>query len=408
MNILYIVGEFPKLSQTFILNQITGLIDAGHHVTVLAKKSESNHKIHEDVSKYHLLDHVIYYDENGRDSKFFKGLTFIKSIFSFGYSQLLHKNHPIHLSWKVLLSSPNLILLYNRLKKEPLLDIDVVHAHFGPNGLLAHRLIQMGLIRGQLFTTFHGYDMLRFIKQKGDDVYTDLFQSKTVLLPISNFWKRKLEGMGANPARTIVHHMGIDVDKFEYHPIKMSQDIKIMSIARFVEKKGLIYGIQAVSKLIKKGYNITYSMIGGGPLEKEFRSMISNEGLEDHIRLLGWKTQEQVIEIMKESHVVLLPSVTSHDGDMEGIPVILMEAMAMGKIVVSTYHSGIPELIEHGVNGFLVEERNVDELVHTLADIFSLEDSISISKQARETVLNQYNIDKLNRRLIDTFERKTH
>ncbi|MTT31851.1 glycosyltransferase [Terrilactibacillus sp. BCM23-1] len=408
MNILYVVGEFPKLSQTFILNQITGLIDAGHHVTVLAKKSESNYKIHEDVSNYHLLDHVIYYDENGRDNKFSKGMTFVKSLFSFSYSQLLHKKHPTHLSWKALLSSPNLILLYNRLKKQPLLDMDIVHAHFGPNGLLAHKLIQMGLISGRLFTTFHGYDMLRYIRQKGDDVYKDLFQSKAVLLPISNFWKSKLEGMGANPTRTIVHHMGIDVDKFEYLPIKMNQDIKIISIARFVEKKGLSYGIQAVSNLIKKGYNITYSIIGGGPLEKELRSIISNKGLEDHIQLLGWKTQDQVIEIMKESHVVLLPSVTSHDGDMEGIPVILMEAMAMGKIVVSTYHSGIPELIKHGVNGYLVEEKNAKELVDTLKNIFDMEDHSSIIEQARETVSRQFNICELNKQLIDTFERKIH
>ncbi|WP_235425193.1 hypothetical protein [Heyndrickxia ginsengihumi] len=91
MKILFFVGEFPKLSQTFILNQMTGLIDAGHDVWILAKKAESNGKVHDDVLKYHLMDKVIYYDQNGRDSKLSKGWGLSKGLCRHYIHKLLKK-----------------------------------------------------------------------------------------------------------------------------------------------------------------------------------------------------------------------------------------------------------------------------------------------------------------------------
>lgn len=107
---------------------------------------------------------------------------------------------------------------------------------------------------------------------------------------------------------------------------------------------------------------------------------------------------------MKETHIVLLPSVTSRKGDMEGIPVFLMEAMAMGKIVVSTYHSGIPELIQHKVNGYLVRERDAEGLSQTIQEMLSsVETWRPIADQARQTVIERFNIDCLNKRLLAIF-----
>lgn len=406
MKILFFVGEFPKLSQTFILNQITGLMDAGCDVRILAKKAETNTKMHEDVLKYHLLERVLYYGRSGKSSRFDKMIQFLTGVVHY----YLHNNDDHRKAGlKDFIKYPNLVLLLNFLKQQNLTDVDVIHAHFGPNGLLAQKLTELGLLHGKLFTTFHGYDMLKYIRKNGEDAYRELFSGENILLPISEYWKKRCIQLGARPNRIVVHHMGIDVGKFAFSFAKpqLNQKINILSVARFVEKKGLVYGIAAVGRLLNQEYQIEYSIVGGGPLAKDLINSISKGGWNENIRLLGWKSQGELIDIMKEAHIILLPSVTSGDGDMEGIPVLLMEAMAMGKIVVSTDHSGIPELIRHEVNGYLVQERDVEGLSQTIQGILSSVNSWEeIAEKARQTILEQFNIGLLNKQLLDIFEGK--
>ncbi|RYL89311.1 colanic acid biosynthesis glycosyltransferase WcaL [Sporolactobacillus sp. THM7-4] len=405
MKILFFVGEFPKLSQTFILNQMTGFIDAGHDVVILAKKGESGRKVHEDVVKYHLMDKVIYYGDRRQNSKIAKGAGFLSGLVRHAAGRLFKEGYTGRASIKDLIKYPNLILLIRKLNQVDLTDVDIIHAHFGPNGILAQKCIELGLLKGRLFTTFHGYDMLRYVKQKGENVYRELFRSDCTLLPISRFWGRRCLELGAVPEKLIVHHMGIDVDKFEYCPAPDSRVIQIVTAARFVEKKGLEYGIRAVGRLIREGAPVRYLIVGGGPLEYKLRRIISELGLSDQIRLPGWKTQDELIDIMRETHIILAPSVTGSDGDMEGIPVQLMEAMAMGKIVISTRHSGIPELIHHRINGFLVDEKDIDGLRQMISEVISSR-SIwgTISENARQTVIDEFNIKSLNTRLLKLFD----
>lgn len=408
MNILFIVGEFPKLSQTFILNQITGLIDAGHDVKILAKKGDTGGKMHSDVLHYHLMDRVIYYGTDGNDSKLNKGLSFFTGLCAHTAARFFRKNYVGGgASFHDLISYPNLILLIRKLNRVDLSDRDIILAHFGPNGILAQKCRALGLLHGKLFTAFHGYDMLRFVKQKGGEVYRELFGSDCTLLPISRFWGKRCLELGAKPERIIVHHMGIDVAKFISCPPDPGRGIKMVSAARFVEKKGLAYGIDAVARLIEKGYQIQYAIAGDGPLRDALQQQISVRHLTDHVYLLGWKTQEEWIEMMKDAHIVLAPSVTSQDGDMEGIPVQLMEAMAMEKVVVSTFHSGIPELIHDRVNGYLVSEKNSEQLARVIERILKTPETWkSVTRNARRTVVSQFNIEHQNKRLISILEKK--
>lgn len=406
MDILVIAGEFPKLSQTFILNQITGLIDAGHRVTVLAKKSDGNARVHEAVAQYRLLDHTVYYHAREPEQKWKKTALYLIHLARFTARTSLRPGRPdIHFS--DIARQPNLMYMVRALKKADTRKFDIIHAHFGPNGLLAQHLIDSGVLEGKLFVTFHGYDMLRFVRQKGENVYSKLFRSDAVLLPISEFWKKRCINLGAPPANIRVHHMGIDTEKFDFCPLfpHENETIKMLTVARFVEKKGIAYSIAAVDRLIREGISVEYWIVGGGPLEGRLKQEIKERGLGSAVRLLGWKTQEELVEIMKQAHIVLLPSVTARDGDMEGIPVLLMEAMAMGKIAVSTYHSGIPELIRDKENGFLTEERDAGKLALVLRE--ALEKRASwpmIARRARETVEESFHIEKLNRRLMDMFE----
>lgn len=408
MKILFLVGEFPKLSQTFILNQITGLIDAGHEVTILAKKSDGGSKVHPDVMNYDLLKHVVYYGNSTHsDNRCKKALVFGRALCAHMVTCIFNKQYKGAASFQDLLKLPNLVLLVRTLNQVDLTDRTIIVAHFGPNGLLAQKCIEMGLLKGELFTAFHGYDMLRYVKQKGSNAYRDLFRSSSCILPISDFWRRRCIELGANPSRVIVHHMGIDLLRFGSHPAQLAKPVILVSAARLVEKKGLEYGIEAVSKLIAKGYSIRYFIAGDGPLKDKLQDQIEQNKLTRQIRLLGWKTQNEWIELMKDAQIVLAPSITASDGDMEGIPVQLMEAMAMRKIVVSTVHSGIPELIHDGENGYLVPEKNSDALADVLERLVLAPEKWSrITQNARQTIKQAFNSQKLNAELIQLFNEK--
>ncbi|WP_010631544.1 glycosyltransferase [Sporolactobacillus vineae] len=408
MKILFFVGEFPKLSQTFILNQITGLIDAGHDVRIIAKRKAPGQKVHDDVANYRLDERTIYYDAAGSNSKLQKAVHFAAALASVSIARLFEKKDWKSFSYRDLFRQPNLAFLIRTLSRINLRGCDAVLAHFGPNGLLARKCIDLGLLQGDLYIAFHGYDMLRYINEKGENVYQDLFASRSTLLPISEYWKRRLIVLGADPDRIIVHHMGIDLSRFTVCPARPAKETVIVSAARFVEKKGLEYGIKAIAEMISHGYPVRYDLAGDGPLAAELKELIDRLHLGGHVRLLGWKTQEEWISLMKGAQIVLAPSVTARSGDMEGIPVQLMEAMAMEKLVVSTNHSGIPELIEDGVSGFLVKEKSPEQLAQAMMRIIDTPEKWDrITRQARWTVKQQFNRDVQNRRLIEMMEKGT-
>jgi len=133
--------------------------------------------------------------------------------------------------------------------------------------------------------------------------------------------------------------------------------------------------------------------------------LIERLNIGNKVRLLGWKQQEEIIELMKNTDIVIAPSVVSEDGDEEGIPVVLMEALAQGMPVLSTQHSGIPELVQDGESGFLVPERNVNALAEKLAYLVKHPEIWSAMGQAgREYVEKCYNIDTLNDKLVDLYQ----
>ena len=124
--------------------------------------------------------------------------------------------------------------------------------------------------------------------------------------------------------------------------------------------------VKASEILRDNGGQFQFTIIGNGEQDGMMREHIARAGLEDMVTMPGFKPQEEIRQALSEADIFLLPSKTAADGDMEGIPVALMEAMAVGLPVVSTYHSGIPELIQNNVSGWLVSENDADELADTL------------------------------------------
>jgi colanic acid/amylovoran biosynthesis glycosyltransferase len=404
MKIAFVLECFPALSETFILNQITGLIDCVHEVDIFANDKRNDPKVHSDVVKYDLLSRTYYW--HMPVNKLWRVIKAIGLIIT-----NLHKN-PI-----VILRSMNffrygknalsLALLYVTLPFLSKGSYDIIHCHFGPNGSLGVLLREIGAIKGKVITTFYGYDMSTYMRKQGNNVYNFLFEKGDLFLPISKRFKEKLVKLGCNEQRIVVHRIGIDTDKFEFSS-RPSRKVKgtihtvqLLTVSRLVEKKGIEYGIRAVAKVLKKHPNIEYGIAGDGLLKNKLENLIKELKIEEKVKLFGWQSQDEIIELVQKADILLAPSVTSKEGDQEGTPVTIMEALAVGLPVLSTQHSGIPELVQDGKTGFLVPERDVDALAEKLEYIIEHPETWPIIGHAgRRFIEEHYNIDKLNDQLI--------
>lgn len=406
MKIAFIVDAFPVLSETFILNQITGLLDLGHEVEIFTQRNSRVKKIHSDVFRYNLMQRVYY--------PVYEPLSLIKRWVKAALSVLLRANVKdillvlrtldiFKFGWSVL----DLKQLYRIIPFLGRNNFDIIHCHFGPNGNYGALLKELG-IKGKLVTTFHGYDLSKYVKQKGEDIYQDLFLKGDLFLPISSYWRNKLIQLGCPKEKIITHHMGIDIEKFKFRPRQLStgEKLTILTIARLTEKKGLDYSIRAIAEIVKHKPNIEYDIIGDGSWRDRLYKLITELGVEEKIQLLGWKDSSEVRRLMKEAHIYVLSSITAADGNMEGIPVSLMEAQATGLPVVSTLHSGIPELVIDGKTGFLVSERNVNALAERLSFLIQHPETWQKMGQAgRKFVEKNFDIKKLNRKLAGIYQR---
>jgi colanic acid/amylovoran biosynthesis glycosyltransferase len=413
MKIAFIVNAFPILSETFILNQITGLLDREHDVDIYAIHPEDQPMVHADVEKYYLLDRTYYRGSHRKRMpqniirRFIKAIDLIVRNF--------HRKPVAFLRalniFKFGRQAASLRILYKAIPflDKDILDYDIVHCHFGPNGNLGALLKDIGAIKGKVITTFHsGYDIPRYVMQRGDHAYDYLFANGDLFLPISNRWKDELIRLGCEEQKIVVHRMGVDTDRFLFSPRQPRGDgkIRLLTVGRLVEKKGVEYGIQAVAKVLKQHPQIEYKIAGDGLLKIDLNRLINDLDVADSVKLLGWQRQEEIVKLMKEADILLAPSVCSKDGDWEGIPVVLMEALAQGLPVLSTQHSGIPELVQDGKSGFLVPERDVDALAEKLTYLIEHPEIWpEMGWSGRDYVERHYDINKLNDQLVQLYQR---
>jgi colanic acid/amylovoran biosynthesis glycosyltransferase len=145
--------------------------------------------------------------------------------------------------------------------------------------------------------------------------------------------------------------------------------------------------------------------VGDGPLAGELRHRIEELGIASQVCILGWKSHPEIVEIMEASHVLLAPSITADDGDEEGIPNVIKEAMAIGLPVVSTWHAGIPELVTDGVSGFLVPERDVSALADKIIALHDHPESwTELARAGRHKIEAEFEIGRLTEDLIGLYQ----
>jgi colanic acid/amylovoran biosynthesis glycosyltransferase len=406
MSIAFIVWGFPILSETFILNQITGLIDRGHNVDIYALDGRSaSTKVHPDVHKYNLLQRTTYAPKIPANyaERAMKGLLLTAH---------LPKDPSVFLrSLNVMrggMQSVSLRLLYTAV---PLLGrgrYDIVHCQFGTTGLQGQLLRSIGALNGRLVVTFRGLDISQHVKQFGHTVYNELFAGGDFFLTNCEYFRRRLIELGCEEQKLLVHASGIDCRRFAFAARCPQPDgsIRLVTVGRLVEKKGIEYSIRAVAKVVAIHSNITYHVIGEGPLRSDLEQLVHRLGVNHVVKLLGPKDQQEIIEILNNSHISIAPSVTAQDGDQDAPVNTLKEAMAMGLPVIATRHGGIPELVEDGVSGFLVPDRDADAIAERLRYLIEHPEVWPRMGQAgRSYVESHYDIEKLNNELVDIYER---
>ena len=393
MKIAFFVGRFPVLSETFVLNQITSLIERGHDVSIFAEQDGGEASTHPDVDRFGLRNRVRYERMPDRAAARARQLP---ALWTSGQAARRTLN-PIRYGRDA--ASLRLAWTARFLQEAP--SFDIIHCHFGALGLKATRAREVGALRGRIVTAFHGEDVTNYPKRFRPGLYSPLFEQGDLFLPISARWNDSLMAMGCPPERIRVHRMGVDLRRFVPRSSGSQQRVRIATVGRLVEKKGIEDAIMALSTVRTP---FEYLVAGDGPLRNQLEALARERLPAGAVHFLGAQTQDAVIPLLQSADIFLAPSVTGADGDIEGIPVSIMEAMALALPIVSTRHSGIPELVSHGVSGLLLEEHDIAGLSSALSDL-AADPALRarFGAAGRAIVASEYNVATLTDRLIDLY-----
>ena len=398
-----VTGRFPVISQTFVLNQVVGLVEAGHHVDIFtfSPAGAGLGKIHPAFELYGLARHTFQLPCRNRGSLSLV-LGFFKQLLLNGYK------NPSEVSR--LFKRFNLRRAIVELSHWGQPSYDIIHCQFGLYARWFLPYLSGRLFQGKLVVSFRGFDISKIVKEEGRHYYDELFKRADLCLPNCGLFKQRLLEMGCDESKIKVYRSAIDGSKFKFsiRPFDPDATVRVLCVGRLVEKKGMEFAIRGFAEAAHVHANMQMDIVGDGPLRESLRQWIGELNLEDRIHLLGEKNQDEIIRLLGDSHLFIASSVTPHNGDQEGPVNTLKEAMATGLPVIGTRHGGIPELIEDGVSGFLVPERDPIAIAEKLLYLIDHpEEWVEMGKKGRARVDEHFNLKKLNAELIENYRELT-
>lgn len=274
--------------------------------------------------------------------------------------------------------------------------IEHIHVHF------ASRSLTLGLMLGMLTDlpvscTVHAFDI--FTRPAGS-LRLRLSMCKFIAA-ISKFNIEYLRKKCGDKIADLCHviHCGIDLDRFRTLTHKPEPG-KIAAVARLDPKKGFDIAIKACAELRKENLDFVFEIVGTGTEYQRLADLIKQLELQNYVKLLGPKANDCLLPFLNIASLFLMPCTKTPSGDMDGIPVAMMEAMVCKVPVISTKISGIPELVQHNINGLLVEEGNIKELAEAIRCLISDPEKINrFGQAAREHVQENFNIIKTSEKL---------
>jgi glycosyltransferase involved in cell wall biosynthesis len=369
MKIAYLAPELPALSATFVYNEIIQLEKTRVRVIPFSVH-RPNGSIDDPVVK-NLKQRVSYLYERSKATvlkshfrlltrfpcRYFSALKMLfKDVFQLG-----------------LLSRTGFGLLYRFFYSVSLSDdlirhkCEHIHVHFAhiPTDIAMYAACLAGI---DYSVTSHANDLF----ERGW-LLAEKVERSAFFATISEFNKQFLAEEKTNIDKVEIIRCGVDLEQFSTRPMKeISKPIQLGMVGRLVEKKGTEYLVRALAILKQQNIDVVVSIAGSGPLEQELKQLAMSLGLDDEsLRFLGPLPHKDVASFIIGLDVFVLPCQIDGNGDMDGIPVVLMEAMLSGVPVISTYISGIPELIVDGETGILVKPQDSEALAEAILSMVS-------------------------------------
>ena len=358
--VAYLLKRYPRLSETFILHEMLALEARGMRLRVYAMLDPVEATVHPDVGR--LAARVTYLPRTT-----LSGLRHLVR----SHTRLLCRDPRRYLgALRLALTRPNPLVgvrhllragwLASELERE---GIRHLHAHFAHGPAATAQFVHA--------LTGLPYSFTAHAK----DIYTtppirlqERLREARFVVTCTDHNHDYLASLVDTVTSARIHRIYHGVDLRRFRPLlPLAQDPPvILAVGRLVEKKGLNYLIDACAMLRDQGVPFQCLLVGGGPLRDQLCAQFTALGLEDSVALLGARTQEELVDIYRQATVFALPCVVLENGDRDGIPNVLVEAMSMGLPVVSTRISGIPELVDHERNGLLVPPRDAPALAAAL------------------------------------------
>jgi len=391
----YLLKTYPKVSETFILHEILALEQQGMALHIFSLNRPSD-------AKFHTITNDVRARVTYVTSSIFKNTT---SLF-IAHLELFLGNPKRY--WRVLRflfsrKEGNRFkefcqagLLSRAIKK---LGIVHLHAHFASDPTGVAELVCL-LVGTNYSFTAHAKDIYLSIPE----VLKRKIRRAKFVITCTGYNQQFLQtvSLKSTPVYRVYH--GLDTQRFQAvnsgESLNLEKTHTILSVGRFREKKGFSYLIHACRLIQERGYKFQCNIVGYGPLQAEIKQLISDFRLDEVVSLIGKLTQDDLIELYRRSTIFVLPCQIADDGDRDGIPNVLLEAMAMQLPVVSTDVSGISELVDHMKNGILVPQKDSGSLASAMALL--LDRPIlrqEFGKAGREKVLKQFsseqNIEKV-------------
>lgn len=284
---------------------------------------------------------------------------------------------------------------------------DIIHCHFGKEALKIIDNINNKNI--PIVIHFHGYDASSALRKKSYVKRLKEVLSRNNIYPVfvAHYLKKNLEKVNIKIKNDQILHCGINLSKFDIKKSTKNKDKFIfLQVSSLVEKKGHEYTIKAFSKFLEKQVKEDFKLIltGDGERKKVLQNLVNDLDLNNYVEFTGFVTPDEAIKLMMEADVFVHHSITASNGDQEGIPTAIMEAMAMKLPILSTIHSGIPELIKDNVNGYLIEEKDIDTYALKMEKILSWKE-LDINRDVikNEFEMNNHNItlESLYKKIIN-------
>jgi glycosyltransferase involved in cell wall biosynthesis len=397
MKIAYLMSRFPKHTETFILYEMLAVEAQGVSVEIYPILKQRDAVVHEEALALVRRAHYMPFISSSiissniaairRNAKVYFGTLFEVMRGTFGNANFL---------FGAISAFPKAVHFSRMMVEE---QVSHIHAHFSNHpavvALIIHRLT------GIPFSfTAHGHDI-----HKDRTMLHEKIAASAFAVTVSEYNKSLMAKKCPPEDEDKIHviHCGVDTRLFQV-PVESDQErpVNIICVASLLEVKGHTYLVQACRLLRDRGIDFSCHLVGEGNYRSRIEKEIHQLGLGEHIKIHGACTQAHVRELLTASDIFVLASKPTRQGAREGIPVSIMEAMAVGLPVVASNISGIPELVEDGVSGFLTPPGDVDALAESIGSLIE-EGSLrrEMGAAGREIVLKDFNLESNATRLIE-------